>query len=99
MQARAEGWFRETCQNNSGSGCGGDQVESQNFEQTLYFLRSQKCYVRVFASASQKDFRSGDVSGGWHLGDSGGRCLGGVVWYVAEKHAMRLKRGWEGFCN
>ena len=23
--------------------------------------------------------------------------MGGVVWFVAEKHAMRLKGGWEGF--
>ena len=71
-------------------------MEAQNFREALSFLRCQKCCVRVFTSTSQKHFGSGDVSGGWHFGDSGGRCVGGVVWFVAEKHAMRLRGGWEG---
>ena len=95
MRYDAECWFGQRCQNNVGSGCGHSQVEARNFREALSFLLSQKCYVRVFASATQQRFSLGDACGGWQLGDSGGRCVGGVVWFVAEQHAMRLRGEWE----
>ena len=95
MRYDAECRFGQRCQNNVGSGCGHGQVEARNFREALSFLRSQKCYVRVFASATQLGFSLGDACGGWQLGDSGGRCVGGVVWFVAEQHAMRLRGEWE----
>jgi hypothetical protein len=96
MQVDAERWFRRRCQNNAGSGCGHSQAEARNFSEVLSFLRSQKCYVRVLASATRQRFSLGDACGGWQLGDSGGRCVGGVVWFVAEQHAMMLRGAWEG---
>jgi len=97
MQECALRHFRKRCQNSQGSGRRGNVVESANFTEAVSFLRCHKCCVRVFSSTSQLEFASGDLSGGWLIGDAGGRCVGAVVWLSLEKHAMRLRGSWEGF--
>ena len=69
-------------------------MECRNYDETIKFLRSENSYVQVLAFESQTHLKLGEVSGSWLLGESRGRCLGRVVWFLAEEHAMKLCGDW-----
>ena len=91
QRTRAERWFRKKCQNNWGSGCGGNSIEVQNFLAVTSFLLVEGVHVRVVSAPSRKEFEVGVFSGVWQLGNASGACLGGVVWYEADRHVAKLR--------
>ena len=78
------------CRNHAPTGGWGSRESDSNLWSVQHALRLIGACVRVFGARDEASFAAHRFRGWWPLGDAGGRCLGGLVWFEEQGHACAL---------